>query len=390
MNGINRRASSISKCVWVGSLVYDSANVERWRSEINTFHFNIHIGEMTSMLFDVYEILRLVVDGNPITCPPINDLRQYMEDHLGIVPDGNLTNLRHTWLKVNFRELPPDATPIQVYKYTRAYLLFLISVTIFVDASVSTVPARAKRWEPPKKYHGNPHYLMSPIRQELDNLQPNEVIWNPYFKPDEVISDDRQQAYQTAMCITTLIFDDIAKPYMPDRIHPQFGVEQGIPRNPLVVSKRANRQENTDNGPSEEYKAWYNLVSHPLIHNVANPPKDIATSYPRRRRCVQASTVRLAEALTLRQKWYPEVYNLVNNVFETLSKFVPMDIGDIEAGIEILQRQYNDECVPNEAGHDGVGKNTWVVEDLAPSTQPAVEEPRRYNTQKKQYQPKRR
>ncbi|ERM95709.1 hypothetical protein AMTR_s00023p00229700 [Amborella trichopoda] len=237
-----------------------AANIERWFYEINTFHFNIHTGEMTPTLFDVYEILGLVGDGNPDTCRPIKGLRKFIEDNLGIVPDGNLASLRHTWLKANFRELAPDVTPVQVYRYTRAYLLFLISVTIFADASVSTVPTspfiplsslgkactfkrrhfsgsatlmrcwsyehimhmrpiphnippnipRAKRWELPKKYDDNPHNLMPPIRQEIDNLQPNEVIWNPYLNPDEVISDDWQQAFQTAMCPTTLIFDDIA------------------------------------------------------------------------------------------------------------------------------------------------------------------------------------
>ncbi|ERN11061.1 protein MAIN-LIKE 2 [Amborella trichopoda] len=267
---------------------------------------------MTPALFDVYEILGLAVDGDPVTCRPIKDLRKFIKDNLGIVPDGNLASLRHTWLKANFRELSPDATSIQVYRYTRAYLLFLISVTIFANASVSTVSPRylqffediegastyawgaatlaflyralgkactfkrrpfsgsttlmqcwsyehimhmrpiphsippnmprGKRWEPPKKYHGNPHNLMPSIRQEIDNLQPNEVIWNPYFNPDEVISDDRQQAFQTVMCPTTLIFDDIAEHYMSDRVCWQFGVKYGIPRNPLVVSKRQSIQ----------------------------------------------------------------------------------------------------------------------------------------------------
>ncbi|ERN10344.1 hypothetical protein AMTR_s00026p00060980 [Amborella trichopoda] len=146
-----------------------SANIERWRSETNTFHYNIHIGEMTQMLFDVYEILGLAVDGEPVTWRPISDLRQFIEDNLGIVPDGNLTVLRHTWLKENFRELPPDAIVVEIYRYTRAYLFFLISVTIFADASVSTVPTR-------------------------------------------------HEAYQSAMYITTLTFDDIAKLYIPNRV----------------------------------------------------------------------------------------------------------------------------------------------------------------------------
>ncbi|ERN18127.1 hypothetical protein AMTR_s00054p00045760 [Amborella trichopoda] len=118
----------------------------------------------------------------------------------------------------------------------------------------------------------------------------------------------------------------------------------------------------TANGlPFEEYKARCNRVSHPIIHNVSNPQKDILQpqdqeeeevvpahepQYIMRLRgyedqlvsAVQASTTMLAEELTLRQKWYLEVYNRVNNAFEMLSKFVPVNMVDIEAMIEILQR----------------------------------------------------
>ncbi|ERM94625.1 hypothetical protein AMTR_s00011p00169480 [Amborella trichopoda] len=119
-----------------------SANVETWHSETNTFYYNIRIGEMIPTLFDVYEILGLVVDDESVTCHPISDLRQYIEDNFGIVLDGILSVLRHTWWKANFRELPLDASIVEVYRYTRAYLLFLISITIFADVSVSTVPTR--------------------------------------------------------------------------------------------------------------------------------------------------------------------------------------------------------------------------------------------------------
>ncbi|ERN20387.1 hypothetical protein AMTR_s00068p00052860 [Amborella trichopoda] len=95
---------------------------------------------------------------------------------------------------------------------------------------------------------------------------------------------------------------------------------------------------------------------------------------------VKASIVMLAKALTLRQKWYLEVFIRVNNAFEMLSKFVPVDMSDVEAKIEHLQGQYNDEVVPEEGGDDGVGQSSRVVDDLAPSTQHAVEEPRKYNT----------
>ncbi|ERN12061.1 hypothetical protein AMTR_s00035p00164410 [Amborella trichopoda] len=136
---------------------------------------------MTAALFDAYETLRLVMDGDPVTCHPISDLQEFIEDNLGEVPTrGNLAVIKHSWLKAKFHQLPPDATPVQVLKYTRAYLLFLISVTIFSDSL--------------------------------------QVIWNPYFKPNDVISYDRRKAFETTMCITTLIFDDIAEPYMPERV----------------------------------------------------------------------------------------------------------------------------------------------------------------------------
>ncbi|ERN13997.1 hypothetical protein AMTR_s00021p00179460 [Amborella trichopoda] len=79
--------------IWPGRIDHHlvSANVERWRFKTNTFHFNIHIGEMTPMLFDVYEILGLAVDGEPVICRPISDLQQYIEDNLGIVPEDKLT-----------------------------------------------------------------------------------------------------------------------------------------------------------------------------------------------------------------------------------------------------------------------------------------------------------
>ncbi|ERN06415.1 hypothetical protein AMTR_s00016p00254820 [Amborella trichopoda] len=99
-----------------------------------------------------------------------------------------------------------------------------------------------------KKYFDNPHNLMSFIRQEFDNLHPNEVIWNPYFKPNDVILDDMKQTFQSAMCITTLIFDDIAEPYMSDYVHRQFRAKHGIPRNPIYLVDDINGL------PSEVYK----------------------------------------------------------------------------------------------------------------------------------------
>ncbi|ERM97835.1 hypothetical protein AMTR_s00118p00077190 [Amborella trichopoda] len=87
--------------------------------------------------------MRLAVEGEPIICHPISDLWEFIENNLVIVPTGaNLTTIKYSWLKEKFRELPPDASLVEVLRYTRAYLLFLISVTIFADPSVATVPTR--------------------------------------------------------------------------------------------------------------------------------------------------------------------------------------------------------------------------------------------------------
>ncbi|ERN12735.1 hypothetical protein AMTR_s00043p00127230 [Amborella trichopoda] len=203
---------------------------------------------MTPTLFDVYEILGLGVDGDPVTSRPIKDLQKFIEDNLGIVPDGNLASMRHTWLKANFRELPPDTTPVQVYRYTGAYLLFLISVTIFADASVSTVPTRYLQFF--EDIEGASTYAwgaaaLAFLYRSLGNactFKRRHFSGSATLMQVTICFDDRQQPFQTAMCPTTLIVDDITEPYMPDRACRQFGAKQGILKNPLVVSKRASRQ----------------------------------------------------------------------------------------------------------------------------------------------------
>ncbi|ERN16957.1 hypothetical protein AMTR_s00057p00196440 [Amborella trichopoda] len=104
---------------------------------------------------------------------------------------------------------------------------------------------------------------------------------------------------------------------------------------------------------------------------------------------VQDSTVMLAEALTFRQKWYPEVYNHVNNALEMLSRFIIVDVNEIEVRMEHLQYQVNEETAHDEPRSGIVSESSCASEDMASSTQLAVEELRRHNTRKKQHQPKR-
>ncbi|ERN10407.1 hypothetical protein AMTR_s00026p00168780 [Amborella trichopoda] len=251
-----------------------ATNAESWRSEINSFHYNIQIGEMTPTLFDVYDILGLSVVGEHVTCRPINALHKFIEDNLGIVPtEGNLTAIKHSWLKANFWELPPDASPVQIVKYTQAYLLFLISVTNFADASVATVPTRYLQFfediEQAHRYAWDAAalaYLYRLLgkactfkrRHFSGSATLMQVIWNSYFKLDEEISDDRHEAFETVMCVTTLILHDIVEPYMPDHVCRQFGSKQGIPRNPLSVGKRYKRYG--------RQRDWRNVNSDKIHH----------------------------------------------------------------------------------------------------------------------------
>ncbi|XP_011629095.1 protein MAIN-LIKE 2 [Amborella trichopoda] len=156
---------------------------------------------MTPNLFDVYTILGLFMDDEPVTCCPISDLRKFIEDNLGIVPtEGNLTTIKHLWSKVHFWELPPDASPVQIVRYIRSYLLFLISVIIFADASVATVPTRYLQFlediEQANKYARGAAalaYLYRSLEKTCTFKRRHfsgsatlmQVIWNPYFKPDE-------------------------------------------------------------------------------------------------------------------------------------------------------------------------------------------------------------
>ncbi|ERN14479.1 hypothetical protein AMTR_s00174p00039060 [Amborella trichopoda] len=338
---------------------------------------------MTPTLFDVYEILGLAVDDDLVTYRSISDLRQFIEDNLDIVPtNGNLIVIKHSWLKANFHILPPE--------------LLDIHEPTFFTSSVSPF-SQIHRLHSYQKGTYNYLKILRKTIYVLGVLQPLHIFIVPLEKL--VLSSKdilvvqlllcMGQAFETAMCLTTLIFGDITEPYIPDRVCRQFGVKYGMPRNPIYVGKRSSRQGgqrdwknvNSDkihqsltwhermmpvikvdiaNGlPSEEYKAWYSRVSHLIIHNVANPRKDILqlvnheeeevvptyeSQYIMRLRCyedqlvsaVQANTIMLVDALILRQKLYLEVYNWVNNAFEMMFKFVPVDMDDIEARMETL------------------------------------------------------
>ncbi|ERN03637.1 hypothetical protein AMTR_s00144p00026340 [Amborella trichopoda] len=89
---------------------------------------------MAPTLFDANMILRLAVDGDPVICRPISDVCEFIENQLGEVSTrGNLAVIEHSWLKAKF--INCHLIVVQVLRYTRAYLFFLINVTILSYSS---------------------------------------------------------------------------------------------------------------------------------------------------------------------------------------------------------------------------------------------------------------
>ncbi|KAL4192443.1 hypothetical protein AMTRI_Chr06g194250 [Amborella trichopoda] len=96
---------------------------------------------------------------------------------------------------------------------------------------------RATRSIHPGKWE-NPNSNLAYYRHELDLLELERVLWNPYTKEKDCGAEQVHQraldweALETALCRTYVIFDNIAEQYLPDRVLGQFGMRQPIPANP--------------------------------------------------------------------------------------------------------------------------------------------------------------
>lgn len=128
-----------------GHIIYDhslvSAFVERWRPETHTFH--MPQGECTITLQDVAILLGLPIDGQPVIGHFPENNQQMCVDLFGIAPEkddfrGN--KLKLAWLTKNFgsQAIPPNATPLQLLQWTRAYILQLIGGFLFPDNTSGT------------------------------------------------------------------------------------------------------------------------------------------------------------------------------------------------------------------------------------------------------------
>ena len=120
-----------------------SAFVERWHPETNTFHFNF--GEMTCTLDDVHNILGIRVDGRSVEADGDDNYAAILGQALGIEPAdarnvverGGVVTLE--WLRDTFPVVSDIDSQERIDRCARAYLLYLLGCTLFVDKSGTRV-----------------------------------------------------------------------------------------------------------------------------------------------------------------------------------------------------------------------------------------------------------
>ncbi|KAK1685319.1 hypothetical protein QYE76_046167 [Lolium multiflorum] len=117
-----------------------TALVNRWSPEMHTFH--LRAGEMTPTLQDVSMILRLPIQGEPLCMNTAYDgWRRQMEDLIGMAPpppadpkDRTPAGAPFAWIRTHFGTCPQGAERDTLRTYTRVYLWYTISRTIFADS----------------------------------------------------------------------------------------------------------------------------------------------------------------------------------------------------------------------------------------------------------------
>lgn len=124
-----------------------NAFVERWQPETNTFH--LPFGEMSITLEDVSMLLKIPVTGkvvaldDPMTRTEAVELLVEALDVSRVEAEAEVQkklSVSHRWLKSRWcPKRRPVAYP-RVECTARAYLLYMLSCTLFVDKSSSRAP----------------------------------------------------------------------------------------------------------------------------------------------------------------------------------------------------------------------------------------------------------
>lgn len=156
---------------------------------------------------------------------------------------------------------------------------------------------RMRRWHTQHTQHSAGDLALMLMREQLDDLLPNEVHWDPYNHRRE-----GHQFHDIAYFSGIMICFDIAEPYYPDRVLRQFGRVQMIPMLPMKalqeergftstryrvsydISKWIEESwrnhllsETSRSLPvkepwdfSQEYFLWFSKITHPYVQNPAN------------------------------------------------------------------------------------------------------------------------
>ncbi|KAK9991718.1 hypothetical protein SO802_026703 [Lithocarpus litseifolius] len=125
-----------------------TALVERWRPETHTFH--LPHGEMGITLQDMEVMLRVPVDGLPVTGRTDMQWNVVCQELLGhesppVIPNSNKSTLtgariKYKWLDAQFAAPPAaDAGDEVVQQHARYHLLVRMGVLLFMDKSADQV-----------------------------------------------------------------------------------------------------------------------------------------------------------------------------------------------------------------------------------------------------------
>ncbi|KAH7858050.1 hypothetical protein Vadar_019523 [Vaccinium darrowii] len=280
-----------------------SAFVERWHPETNTFHFKF--GEMGMTLDDTEQLLGLSVIGKAVhTEEEYRDPVTLLKDCLGVSETDARKALNGgksvalSWLKKNFTTVSKTDSVQRVDYCARAYLLFVLGCTLFIDKSGGKVDVSllsllsnldevdtygwgtgclaylyrqlgtASR-KGVKQLCGYTTLLEAWIHEHFPTLQqpqnpnyseelPRAHRWLPRreasnvsvshyrrmlddLRADQVIFDpykDRRGDVRPIAFYTGPIRGmSVVEPYLPDRVLRQFGLVQIIPGDPIAPAR---------------------------------------------------------------------------------------------------------------------------------------------------------
>ncbi|KAG9458437.1 hypothetical protein H6P81_002945 [Aristolochia fimbriata] len=275
-----------------------TALVERWKSEMNTFH--LANGEMTITLEDMVLPLGLHIDGDAVTGSTQGDWMELARGLLGIeLPPGSFQGgrLSLSWIRGRFLLCPDDVPDEVIQQHARAYLLHLVGLTIFSDGSARGVHMAYlilfEDFEAAGRYSWGAATLAF-LYQDLAKAchtrvvgivgcltlmqveRPTDECHKPWWKPgviqDIVGPPAELSGRRIWLSRTPFICFEIVELHVPDRVMLQFGLEQlGCVRN---VVERVNRTEVFDtssvNSSVLEIRHYCQLVLHslPLLERV--------------------------------------------------------------------------------------------------------------------------